>query len=256
MRNASRRRSLGILSKPDSVSSKQRAARGLLQPEFDQRGRFLRVVDFGIDGIRVPGEGKEPFGLHLLHHGLPFDVLVARVGNMAARDLARHERAIQFHAKPFAELTVIRQRAPDPRNRRLEFNSLLNSIVAIFRQPPGCRLARRDSKRQPFCCSFSRQDFPALRQGEFPACPAMPLGIAPELRRTRNARPAALVSCYPTTPAASSTGSAASGFFAGVMVITTTLIRTKNVPRIVRRPSASPPRKYPTSTATTGFTYA
>ena len=39
-----------------------------------------------------------------------------------------------------------------------------------------------------------------------------------------------------------------------VLVITTTLVKTNRVPRIVRRPSASPPRKYPTSTATTGFT--
>jgi len=74
--------------------------------------------------------------------------------------------------------------------------------------------------------------------------------------RRYRARPAALVDYDPTNCAASSTGSAASGFFAGIMVITTTLIRTKRVPRIVRRPSASPPRKYPTSTATTGFTYA
>src|SRR5580700_8572053 len=36
-----------------------------------------------------------------------------------------------------------------------------------------------------------------------------------------------------------------------VLVITTTLVKTKRVPRIVRRPSDSPPRKYPTSTATT-----
>src|ERR1700682_5238754 len=40
------------------------------------------------------------------------------------------------------------------------------------------------------------------------------------------------------------------------MVITTTLIRTNRVPRTVRRSNASPPRKYPSSTATTGFTYA
>jgi hypothetical protein len=48
---------------------------------------------------------------------------------VATRDLARYERAIQFHAKPLAELTVIRQRTPNPRNRCLEFNTLLNSIV-------------------------------------------------------------------------------------------------------------------------------
>src|ERR1700726_1082139 len=49
----------------------------------------------------------------------------------------------------------------------------------------------------------------------------------------------------------SSTASIATGFFARVVVITTTLTRTNRVPRTVRRPSASPPRKYPSSTATT-----
>jgi hypothetical protein len=44
--------------------------------------------------------------------------------------------------------------------------------------------------------------------------------------------------------------------FAFVVVITTTLTRTNRVPRIVRRPSGSPPRKYPMVTATIGFTYA
>src|SRR5262249_15874726 len=93
---------------------KQCAARGLLQPEFDERRRLFRVIYIGIDGIWVPGEGKEPFGLHFLHDGLPFEVLVARVGNLPTRDLTWYERAIQFHAKPLAELTVICQCTPDP----------------------------------------------------------------------------------------------------------------------------------------------
>src|ERR1700736_1169572 len=38
---------------------KQRAGRGLLQPEFDERGRLLRIVFVGIHGIGMPGEGKE-----------------------------------------------------------------------------------------------------------------------------------------------------------------------------------------------------
>jgi hypothetical protein len=46
------------------------------------------------------------------------------------------------------------------------------------------------------------------------------------------------------------------GVFARVVVITTTLTRTNKVPTIVRTVSASPPKKYPTSTATIGFTYA
>src|SRR5581483_2991247 len=58
------------------------------------------------------------------------------------------------------------------------------------------------------------------------------------------------------TSAVSSSGRVTTGFFAGVVVITSTLTSTNKVPRMVRRPSASPPRKYPSSTATTGFTYA
>ena len=63
MRNASKQRSLGILSKPDSVSSRSVPVR-FSPPEFDERGHLLRVIYFGIDSIRMPGEGKESFGLH------------------------------------------------------------------------------------------------------------------------------------------------------------------------------------------------
>jgi len=50
------------------------------------------------------------------------------------------------------------------------------------------------------------------------------------------------------------TAGVAAGFFAGVVVITTTLIRTNRVPKIVLKPRGSPPKKYPSTTATTGFT--
>jgi hypothetical protein len=59
---------------------------------------------------------------------------------------------------------------------------------------------------------------------------------------------------YPRISASSPTGSAGWVFFAGVVVIRMTLTRTRRVPRIVRGPRASPPRKYPTRTATNGFT--
>src|SRR5271157_911080 len=95
-----------------------------------------------------PCEGKEPFGFHFLHDGLPFDVLVARIGNMAPRHLTRYKWAIQFHAKPFAKLAVIRQRTPDPRNRCLEFDALLDTVVHV-KQPPGCILAWRRTKSNP-----------------------------------------------------------------------------------------------------------
>src|SRR5690348_3523241 len=45
-------------------------------------------------------------------------------------------------------------------------------------------------------------------------------------------------------------------FFPRIVVITTTLTSTNAVPRIVRKPSGSPAKKYPSRTAITGFTYA
>lgn len=55
----------------------------------------------------------------------------------------------------------------------------------------------------------------------------------------------------------SSTASVATVFVVGVVVvITAALIRTTSVPSTVRKPSVSPPKKYPSSTATTGFTKA
>src|SRR5713101_4856590 len=95
-----------------------------------------------------PGEGKEPFGFHLLHEGLPFHVLVTGIGHLAPRDLTGHERAVQFHAKPLAEFAVIGERAPDPRNRRLEFDTLFNLLhtVSHVTQSSGCILMRADWK--------------------------------------------------------------------------------------------------------------
>src|SRR6202011_5683378 len=113
--------------------------------ELYKGGWFFGNVCIGIKRV-VPGEGKEPFRLHFLHDGLPFEVLVARIGHLATRDLAGYERPIQFHAKPIAELPVIRQRAPDARNGRLQFNALLNTVVHL-KQPPGCILAWPVEKR-------------------------------------------------------------------------------------------------------------
>jgi hypothetical protein len=60
----------------------------------------------------MPGEAEEPLGLDLLHHGLPADMLVAGVGDLALRELACYERTLQFHAEPLAELTMVGERAP------------------------------------------------------------------------------------------------------------------------------------------------
>ena len=79
----------------------------------------------------MPSERKEPFGLHFLHDGFPFEVLIAGVGNLAARDLTRYERTLQFHAKPLVELAVVRQGTPDSRTWRLKFNAF--NAVSILR---------------------------------------------------------------------------------------------------------------------------
>src|SRR5277367_4686755 len=92
-----------------------------------------------------PCEGKEPLVLDLLHDRLPFDVLVAGMSNLAARNLTLNERAVEFHVKPLAEFTVIRERAPDPRNGSLEFDALLDVVVHCT-QPLGCTLAKLSRK--------------------------------------------------------------------------------------------------------------
>src|SRR5580698_9614864 len=98
-----------------------------------------------------PGERKEPLRLHFLHRGLPLDVLVAGISHLATGDLAGHKWSVHLHAKPLAKLAVIGQGAPDSRNRRLEFNALLNTVVH-FRQPPGCILTRRTRDMQLSGC--------------------------------------------------------------------------------------------------------
>src|SRR6202050_949637 len=111
----------------------QRAGGGLLQPEFDERGRFPRIVYLGIHSVRVAGKGKQPLGLHLLPDRLPFDVLVSGDGDLAARDLARHKRAVEFDAKPFAEFAVIGQSTPNTGNGSLKFNAFLDCMVHLLR---------------------------------------------------------------------------------------------------------------------------
>jgi hypothetical protein len=83
----------------------------------------------------MPGKREEPFMLYLLYRHFPSYVLIAWVGNLAARDLM-HKGAIQFYLKPFAELTIVSQRKPDPGDRCLEFNALFDAI--LHKQPASC----------------------------------------------------------------------------------------------------------------------
>src|SRR5580698_4843874 len=102
----------------------------------------------------MPGERKEPLMLHFLHDRFPFDVLIARIRNLAARNLTRHKRSVQLHPKPFAKLAVIGERAPDSRNRRLELDALLNlNTIIHHRQPPGCILYGPGTKKQSQGCT-------------------------------------------------------------------------------------------------------
>src|SRR5207248_11053859 len=103
--------------------------RGLRQPEFDQRGCLLRVVDLRIDAVGVPGETEEALGLDLLYHRLPADMLVAGVGDLALRELTGYERTLQLHVKPLAELAMVGECAPHPRHRRLELEAFLDALV-------------------------------------------------------------------------------------------------------------------------------
>src|SRR5208282_3274847 len=121
----------GYLVEAGLREQKQCPTCGLLQSEFHERGRLLRIIYLGVDAIRMPGKRKEPLGLHFLHDRFPFDMLIARMSNLAARDLTRYKRAVQLYAKPLAKLAVIRQRTPDPRNRRFEFNTLFNAVIHL-----------------------------------------------------------------------------------------------------------------------------
>src|SRR3984893_10941095 len=116
------------------------------KPELDQGRGFIRIVNCGIDRIWVPRERKEPLGLHLLHRRFPPYVLVARIGDVAARYLARHKWRIELHPKPFAELTMVRQRTPDAGYRCLEFDTFLYAIAHT--QPPGCVLIWRSRRER------------------------------------------------------------------------------------------------------------
>src|SRR5215831_21161164 len=87
LRKASRRKSPGILSKPDSVSTSNVSVAVLsnlnstsVVGSFEVVRRVLRLGQ----GLRMrPGEAEQPFGLHFLYDRLPFDMFVARVRDLA-----------------------------------------------------------------------------------------------------------------------------------------------------------------------------
>src|ERR1044072_3775480 len=88
------------------------SSRGLLQRELDQRGRLAGIVLVGIDGVGMPGEREQPLRLHALHDRFPVEMLVTRVGNVPARDLAWDEWAFKPDPEPSAELAMVGEGGP------------------------------------------------------------------------------------------------------------------------------------------------
>src|SRR5580704_928386 len=123
----------------------QRATGGLLQPELDECGWFLRAVEWVVRflnrlGMR-PCEGEQLLRLHFLDDSLPLEMLIAGISDLAAGDLTRHKGTVQLYAEPLAELTIIGKGAPNPRNRRFEFDPFLDAVGHNM-QPLGCIIAR------------------------------------------------------------------------------------------------------------------
>jgi hypothetical protein len=67
----------------------------------------------------MPGKTEQSFGLHLLDNGFPFQVLIARIGDVAPCDRTGYKRAVEFHTKPLAKLPGVRESAAYPGDWRL-----------------------------------------------------------------------------------------------------------------------------------------
>src|SRR5262249_35045407 len=48
--------SLGDVFEPRFGQGQQRPACGFLEPELDERRRFLRIIDLRVDAVRMPGK--------------------------------------------------------------------------------------------------------------------------------------------------------------------------------------------------------
>src|SRR5262249_46804710 len=95
---------------------------------------------------------------------LPFHVFVAGIGDLALRHPARLEGRVELDAKPLPELAMIRERAPDPCNRCLEFDALFDAIGHV--QPPGCfSLCPQSGKCATFLLHLLPAAWPGLLKG-------------------------------------------------------------------------------------------
>src|SRR5262245_24167619 len=127
------------------------AVRLLLERELDERGRFLRVVDAGLDGVRMPAEREETLRFDADNGDLERHATVGllRPGDLGVRfrrhddatqGSPRHERSVESDAEPFAELPGVGQGLPDTRPRGAQQNVFLDPVGDghSHMQPPGC----------------------------------------------------------------------------------------------------------------------
>jgi hypothetical protein len=108
--------------------AQQGSAGDALQGELDEGRRLAGIILVRFDRVRVPSEREEALRLHGLNDGLPADMLVSRMRDLSAANLARHERAVEPDAEPHAELAMIGQRPPDTGDRSLEFDGLFDAV--------------------------------------------------------------------------------------------------------------------------------
>src|ERR1700682_5199826 len=89
------------------------AAGHLLEAEFDEGGWLFRVIDVGLDGIRMPAIRHQALGIHSLDEELDGEVLIAGRCDLAFDPRAWFEGTMELTAKPRAELLGVGQRAPN-----------------------------------------------------------------------------------------------------------------------------------------------
>src|SRR5580698_11570136 len=120
----------------------QRAAIDLLQLEHDQGRRFLRIVNLGIDGRRVPAPGKQLLRHNSFDEHIHIQMLVARISDLSLNVLSRLESlAFEIDAKPVAELSGVGHCAPHTGFGSLDQYLSFNAICrCVHMQPPGCIL--------------------------------------------------------------------------------------------------------------------
>jgi hypothetical protein len=100
--------------------------------EFDQRGGLGRVVDFGVDRVRVPAIGEVAFGLDLFDLQLQRQVVVARDGEPAPDGRAGGKGALELYAELGAEFGRGRDGAPHAGARGVKLDALFDAVGSLL----------------------------------------------------------------------------------------------------------------------------